>query len=114
MNSAARALTQGIVVATSPAHIRAFVLSRQTMMTLALLISIVISALSVITLSDSNRKMVGELASLQQDRNHIQTQYGQLLLEKNTWVAPSRVERAAKQNDNLVFPNSQQVVYIHP
>lgn len=114
MNAAARALTQGIVIATSPAHIRALALSRQTMVTLGLLFAIIISALSVITLSDSNRKMVGELASLQQDRNQIQTEYGQLLLEKNTWIAPSRVEHAAKQDDNLVFPNAQQVVYIHP
>ncbi len=114
MNAAARALTQGIVVATSPAQLRALALSRQAMMTLALLFSIVISALSIITLSDCNRKMVGELASLQQDRNQIQTQYGQLLLEKNTWVAPSRVEKSAKQDEGLVFPNAQQIVYIHP
>lgn len=114
MNAAARALTQGITIATSPAHIRALVLSRQTTMTFMLILTIVISALSVITLSDSNRKMVGELSSLQQDRNIIQTEYGQLLLEKNTWAAPSRVERAAKQDDGLVFPNAQKVVIIHP
>ncbi|HEV2613363.1 MAG TPA: cell division protein FtsL [Gammaproteobacteria bacterium] len=114
MNAAARALTQGIVIAASPAHIRAIALSRQAMTTFLLVFAIVISALSVITLSDSNRKMVGELSSLQHDRNLIQTEYGQLLLEKNTWVAPSRVERAAKQDDGLVFPNAQKVVIIHP
>ena len=114
MNAAARALTQGIVIAASPAHIRALVLSKQTLTTFLLLFSIVISALSVITLSDSNRKMIGQLSSLQQDRNLIQTQYGQLLLEKNTWITPSRVEHIAKQDDGLVFPNAQKVVIIHP
>lgn len=114
MNAAARALSQGIVIAASPAHIRALALSKQTLTTFLLIFSIVISALSVITLSDSNRKMVGQLQTLQQDRNLISTQYGQLLLEKNTWVAPSRIERVAKQTDGLVFPNPQKVVIIHP
>jgi cell division protein FtsL len=114
MNAAARALTQGIVIAASPAHIRALALSRQALTTFLLIFSIVISALGVITLSDSNREMMGKLQSLQQDRGLIQTEYGQLLLEKNTWVAPSRIERVAKNRDGLVFPDPQKVVIIHP
>lgn len=113
MNAAARALTQGIVIAASPARIRALSLSRQASTLLLLVFSIIISALSIITLSDSNRKMIGEMASLQQDRNILETQYGQLLLEKNTWISPSRVERAAKQDSNLTSPNPQKVVIIH-
>ena len=113
MNAAARALTQGILIAASPARIRALTLSRQAATVLLLMLSIILSALSLVTLSDSNRKMVSQMASLQQDKNLLQTQYGQLLLEKNTWVSPSRVERAAKQDSNLNFPVPQKVVIIH-
>ena len=87
-------------------------LSNPAVLLCTLLLSVIISAFSVITLSDNHREVTGLLSTLQQEHSQLETRYGQLLLEENTLASPIRVEKMAKQNDNMTFPTAQQVVMI--
>jgi cell division protein FtsL len=114
MNAAARALAHGIVIASAPTAIRRITISKSNMLFLSLILSIVISALSLITITDNNRIAFGDLATLSQASNDLETKYGQLLLEENTWSAPARVEAIAQQNFGMSQPDPQEVVIIKP
>jgi cell division protein FtsL len=114
MNAAARALAQGIDISSAPTSVRRLSLSKHNIMFFTLVFAIVISALGVITLADMNRIAFGDLATLQQSRDDLQTTYGQLLLEENTWSSPARVETIANQNLGMSQPDQQKVIIIKP
>lgn len=110
MNVATRTLAQGIAVSHSKT--RAITLTTPIMGLTSLIAVLLISAFSVIYISDLNRQAFNELSSLQHSRNHLYTQWGQLLLEENTWAAPERIENVAKQDLGMIIPNAKNVVII--
>jgi len=113
MNAAARALAQGLTIAANPASVKRIALSRQAILILSLVFAIVVSALSLVTIIDSNRIAFGTLSELQKTQEQLLVQRGQLLLEENTWAAPDRVESIARQNLALAQPTPQQVVILN-
>lgn len=114
MNAAARALTEGLVIANAPARVRHITLSGNAIIILSLVIAIVISALMMITVADNNRIAIGNLSSLQQVQSSLQTTYGQLLLEENTWASAGRIETIAQQDLGMVQPDPKKVIMIQP
>jgi cell division protein FtsL len=114
MNAAARALTEGLVIANAPARVKHITLSGNAIITLSLVMAIVISALMMITLVDNNRIAIGDLNSLQQDESNLQTTYGQLLLEENTWASAGRIETIAQQDFGMQQPDPKKVIMIQP
>ena len=114
MNAAARALAHGIIVSNAPTSVRQLTLSKNSIAVFSLVILIVFSALAVITVADINRITFGDLATLQHNRDDLQTTYGQLLLEENTWSSPARVEAIASQTLGMSQPDQQKVIIIKP
>jgi cell division protein FtsL len=114
MNAAAKALSQGLVIASAPTQVSRITLSKNLIIILSLIALTVTSALSIITVADDNRIAIGNLASLQQTRDDFHTTYSQLLLEENTWASAGRVETIAQQNLGMLQPDLKQVVMIQP
>lgn len=109
MNAAARALAQGVF---STENVKTMVLSRQTL-GLALLVTLVLlSALAVVYVKDLNRRLIGDFQALQQSRDTLQVEWGQLLLEENTWSTQARVQQIAQQKLDMVVPATQAVTVI--
>jgi cell division protein FtsL len=112
MNAAARALTEGLIVANTPMRVKHITLSGNAIITLSLVVAIVISALMMVTIADNNRIAIGDFASLQQDQNALQTTYGQLLLEENTWASAGRIETIAQHDLRMRQPDPKKVIMI--
>ena len=70
------------------------------------------SAFGVIYSTFQTRKLIAEFQYLQNQRNELQTEWGQLLLEQSTWGSFNRVERLAGTKLKMHVPDPQQVVMI--
>jgi len=107
MNAAARALSQNSLVEG-----QAWNFSVQTLGMVLLLIAVLASALAVVYVKALQRELFSELQSTQQTRDTLHTEWGQLLLEQNTWAAPVRVQALAQQQLGMVVPTSKDVVMV--
>jgi cell division protein FtsL len=109
MNAAARALAQSSL---SVFNTRFLVLSTQTIGIILLTIAVLASALTVVYVKDLDRQLFSQLQTLQQTRESLHTEWGQLLLEQNTWAAPARVQSIAEQQLGMVMPTTKDVVLV--
>lgn len=75
-------------------------------------ISVLFSAFAVVFSKHMSRTWFVELQTLQQYRDDLQTEWGQLLLEQNTWASQSRVERIARQELDMVLPQADQIMFV--
>ncbi len=82
---------------------------------LALLIAAVfLSALAVIDARHENRMLFAQLQQLQQQRDQINVEWGQLLLEQSTWSTHARIEQIATQKLNMEMPAHPEIVVVRP
>lgn len=105
-----RVLSPEIVIEN--AHSFSISISLKYFINILLLLAVMISAMSIVYVTDLNRHQFSELQNLQLAKNDLNTQYGQLLLERNTWAAPARVQQIAENKLNMVLPDPQAVVVV--
>lgn len=111
MNAASRALAEGSFTGN---NVRSMALSpRNLLMTLLILMSL-ITGCAVVYLKDMNRRLYYELQTLQQTRDELNIELGQLLLEQNTWATPARIQQIAQERLVMNTPPSQAVVMVKP
>lgn len=109
MNAAARLVKQGSL---SRSWVISVVLARTQYATLTLVAGVLISALSVVYVTNMSRTLTANIQQLLVERDHLHVQWGQLLLEKGAWITPSRVQRVAEANLDMTIPNSKSVVMV--
>lgn len=109
MNAAARALAQSSF--TSMAG-RSLVLSSQSFGIILLIITVIASALAVVYVKDLNRHLFSQLQTLKQTRDELQVQWGQLLLEQDTWAASTRVQAIAGEKLKMSLPIAKEIVLV--
>lgn len=109
MNAAARALSQNTFVSVGA---RSFVLSGQTLGLILLIVAVLASALAVVYVKALNRQLYSDLQVVQQARDSLHVQSGQLLLEQNTWAAPARVQTIAQEQLGMIVPASKDIAMI--
>lgn len=69
--------------------------------------------LAVIDLRHRNRLQFAELQKLKTERDALDTEWGQLLLEQATWSEHRRVEGMARIQLGMTLPRSEQVTVVH-
>ena len=77
-----------------------------------LIIAIVLSSAAVIELRHRNRLYFAQLQNLQVQRDAIDTEWGQLLLEQGAWSQHRRVEELARIKLGMVLPTPEQVIIV--
>ncbi len=77
-----------------------------------LVIAVVMSAMSVVYLKHLGRAEFVTLHKLEQQRDHLNEEWGRLLLEQSTWATPSRIEQQAKQRLKMLVPSPEMIVVI--
>lgn len=109
MNAAARLLNQGVL---SRGWVVSIFLSRFHFALFIFLIVILMSALSLVYVTNSTRNLNARIqqALVEQDRLHLQ--WSQLLLEKSTLLMQARIENVAEERLSMVFPDSKTRVMI--
>lgn len=79
-----------------------------------LLVAISISALMVIYSSHRARHLFYDLQALRVQRDEIQVEWGQLLLEQSTWSSYAHIENIATNQLGMIVPEPQDLVIARP
>lgn len=66
-------------------------------------------AVAVVELRHESRTLYAQLQKLQQERDGLNVEWGQLLLEEGAWSQQRRIEAVARAQLGMELPNAQQV-----
>ncbi len=85
------------------------------MVIIAVLMPVVLSsALGVVYAKHQSRKLFVQLNELQQQRDAMNVEWGQLQLELSTWATNGRIEQVARQQLRMTNVDFDQVVIVRP
>ncbi|MGH8398627.1 MAG: cell division protein FtsL [Gammaproteobacteria bacterium] len=79
-----------------------------------LVVAVFLSALAVIDARHENRMLFTQLQQARQQRDQMNIEWGQLLLEQSTWSTHARIEQIATQQLGMQLPLHPQIVVVHP
>lgn len=71
--------------------------------------AIFMSALEVVSTRYQNRLLVVRLQELKVQRDELEREWGQLLLEQGTWSTHGRIEELARTRLNMTIPGVAQL-----
>jgi len=77
-----------------------------------LTVAVVTCAMMVIDLRHRNRLLFAELQTETRERDALNTEWGQLLLEQGAWSEQRRVEETARARLGMALPSAEQVVVV--
>jgi cell division protein FtsL len=109
MNIAARALTQNSLTWEQK---QSWVISLKMLGLILLTLAVLASALSVIYIKTVQRNLYSQLQASQQDCDNLKTEWSQLLLEENTWVAPVRIQALAQRELGMRIPEMKNTILL--
>lgn len=79
----------------------------------AVLIALIFaSALNVVLQRYQTRSLFIELQALRKQKDELDREWGQLLLEQGTWGAHGRVEDIARSKLGMTLPRQEQIVRV--
>ncbi|MEK6551005.1 MAG: cell division protein FtsL [Pseudomonadota bacterium] len=81
-------------------------------LTLAALALVILSALTLVFTRQENRKLFSALHQLRAERDSLDTEWGQLLLEEGAWSQHQRVETTARQRLGMDLPPAERIVVV--
>jgi len=81
---------------------------------IALVVLVLVSALSVVTLRQQSRMSFAQLQNLERQRDNLNIEWGRLLLEQGAWSQHQRVEKIAHMRLGMQIPESNQIEFISP
>jgi cell division protein FtsL len=68
-----------------------------------------VSAMVVVELRQESRVLYAQLQKLQQDRDALNIEWGQLLLEEGAWSQHRRIESVARAQLGMELPDPQKI-----
>jgi cell division protein FtsL len=83
-------------------------------LTMILVVAVIASAFSVIYAKHYNRQLFIEFQQLQNQRDELNIQYGQLQIEQSMRAADNELERVAAMRLDMTLPVPKEVVMIKP
>jgi len=81
---------------------------------LGLLLAVITSAIAVVWARQENRTLFMQLSKLQNQRDHLNVEFGRLELEQATWADPVRIESVARNKLGMVTPAPADIRLIRP
>ena len=87
-------------------------MSKYWLLVAALAFSVLISAVAVVEAKHESRKHFVALQVLEQERDRMNVEWGQLQLEQGTWATHSRIEGIAYKRLRMVIPEMESIVII--
>ena len=80
---------------------------------LLLLVAVLATALGVVWTRHESRVLFVNLTALQNQRDDLNIEYGQLELEQATYAEPRRIDDEARQRLGMVDPRPQDIRLLH-
>lgn len=110
MNAAARLVHQHVLTRHL---VYAHFMTKQQLGMMLLVLSVLVSALSVVYVTHLNRTLYADYEHNIIEQNHLTVQRGQLLLERSTWMMQARIQQIAEKQLNMIVPDHNKTVMIH-
>lgn len=107
MNAAARFISQSHVSRT---WVISVLLTRTQLSVWMLILAVAMSALSIVYVTNTTRSLNASIQQILTERDQLHIQWGQLLLEKSTWVMQARVQQVASDKLGMMVPKSVVIV----
>jgi len=89
-------------------------MNKQWLLVMALTLAVLMSAVAVIEAKHASRKRFVALQALEQERDRMNVEWGQLQLEQGTWATHSRIERIAHKRLHMVIPEMDSIEIVKP
>lgn len=86
------------------------VFTRQFFSVVCLFMGMLATAIGVIYTKHQSRILYAELQTMQQQRDTLQAEWTQLLLERGTWLSDLRVEQVASKELSMHTPKHIKVI----
>lgn len=86
--------------------------SSNSLKLLTLIGFLLISGLAVVYLTYQNRYLFNELQQLRNQANHLDVQWGQLLIEQSTFGLEGRIEQKAVEQLELQVPDLSRIIMV--
>jgi len=109
MNAAARLFNQGEL---SRGWVVSIFFTRFQYSIGVMILFIVVSALSLIYVTNCTRSLNANLHQLSLEQDHLQITRGQLLLEKSSLTMQARIQTLAERQLNMVVPDGKSVIVV--
>lgn len=87
-------------------------LLRPGLMLVGMVMLVVVSALAVIVSAHEYRKLFHTYQTAMNERDNLQVEWGQLLLEQGAWAANNRVETLAKKKLAMIVPGETNIEFV--
>ncbi len=101
------------MVVKSKSQVKSRPITLKTMVHLVVLLMLTtVSATGVIYSTHKSRYLLNELRQLESQRNKLQVEWGQLLLEQSSLVAQGRIENLAIAELGMKIPTVENVVVV--
>ncbi len=110
MNTAAARFHQSVL---SRGRVVSLVLTKTQLLMGSLILALLTSALSVVYVTNTARGLHADIQQALAERNALHIQWGQLLLEKSTWVMQARVQQIAEHDLDMWIPDHKSVVIVN-
>ena len=83
-------------------------------MRLIILLSMVVfsNALTVVYIRQENRDVFREVVAQEEERDRLNSEWGQLQVEQATWARHDRVEMVAKRDLHMIAPSLADVMVV--
>ncbi len=87
---------------------------KMSLLVSSLALAVLMSALGVVYAKHYSRKLFVELTALQQTRDELNVEWGQLQLEQSTWATHGRIEKLARNKLKMTQVDYNKVIIIKP
>ena len=109
MNAAARLVHQHAL----PRHLLlTHLLSRRQVTALTLILTVLLSALSIVYVTHATRLMYANYQRNLVEQSRLHVEHSQLLLEQSTWTTQARIQQIATSKLQMVTPNHDSIVFV--
>ena len=81
---------------------------------IALLIAILLCALSVVTSQHKARSLFQAMEAEQEKERQLEVEFGQLQLELSTWATSPRIEKIAREKLKMRTPDPARIITATP
>ncbi|MDF1757115.1 MAG: cell division protein FtsL [Legionellaceae bacterium] len=109
MNAAAKYINQSSFFHGQLASIR---ISFSSTLQIGLIVSVLVSALAVIYVTNMQRLTFNKLETAEQQNHQLQLKWGRLLLEQASLATSSRVESLARTKLNMILPDNKTIMVL--
>ena len=79
-----------------------------------LVLASIVSAIGVVHARHRHRQLFVELSALEKARDELNIEFGRLQLEHATWAEANRIDRLAREQLGMRFPEPDEIVVVRP